>query len=144
MAEEISCRFPACWEKYMFEISSDWFSPGFEPHGHCFVDPLLWLYVALDFWIGFSLSYDPHRSGYLCTQQTRSCILLDVFNVQRFHLCLRHHASFGIGKLQRSRFTGWIAVLRRVTAGLSFVTAATLWSFREAVALASRGELENG
>jgi hypothetical protein len=109
----------------MFEISSDWLSPGFERHGHCFVDPLLW----------FSLSYDPHRSGYLCTQQTRSCILLDVFNVQRFHLCLRHHASFGIGKLQRSRFTGWIAVLRRVTAGLSF---------REAVALASRGELENG
>jgi hypothetical protein len=71
----------------MFEISSDWLSPGFERHGHCFVDPLLWLYVALDSWIAFSLSYDPHRSGYLCTQQTRSCILMDVFNVQRFHLC---------------------------------------------------------
>jgi hypothetical protein len=35
----------------MFEISSDWFSPGFEPHGHCFVDPLLWLYVASGSWI---------------------------------------------------------------------------------------------
>jgi hypothetical protein len=79
----------------VFEISSDWFSPGFEPHGHCFVDPLLWLYVASGSWIAFSLSYDTHRSGYLCTQQTRSCILLDVFNVQRFHLRLRHHASFG-------------------------------------------------
>jgi hypothetical protein len=127
----------------MFEISSDWFSPGFEPHGHCFVDPLLWLYVASGSWRAFSLSY-AHRSGYLCTQQTRSCILLDVFNVQRFHLCLRHHASFGNMEGLRSRFTGWIAVLRRVTAGLRVATAAKLWPFREALALASRGELENG
>jgi hypothetical protein len=43
----------------MFEISSDWLSPGFERHGHCFVDPLLWLYVALDSWIAFSLSMIP-------------------------------------------------------------------------------------
>ena len=46
----------------MFEISSDWFSPGFEPHGHCFVDPLLWLYVASGSWRAFSLSY-AHRSA---------------------------------------------------------------------------------
>jgi hypothetical protein len=146
MAEEISCRFPACWEKYMFEISSDWFSPGFEPHGHCFGDPLLWLYAGSGSWITFSLSYDTHRSGsgYLCKQQTRSCILLDLFNVQRFHFACGTTPGLGIWKLQRSRFTGWIAVRRRVTTGLSFVTAATLWSFREAVALASRGELENG
>ena len=128
----------------MFEISSDWFSPGFEPHGHCFVDPLLWLYVASGSWIAFSLSYDTRRSGYLCTQQTRSCILLDDLMFSGFIFACGTTPLLGIWKLQRSRFTGWIAVLRRVTAGLSSATAATLWPFREALVLASRGELENG
>ena len=93
----------------MFEISSDWLSPGFEPHGHCFVDPLLWLYVALDSWIAFSLSYDTHRSGYLCTQRTRSCILLDVFNVSGFIFAcgttprLEYGSSKGAGLLVGSQ-----------------------------------------
>jgi hypothetical protein len=106
----------------MFEISSDWFSPGFEPHGHCFVAPLLWLYVASDSWIAFSLSYVPIAVSFR----------------------LRHHASFGNMETPKEPVYWLDRSVKTGNCGSSVATAAKLWPFREVLALASRGELENG
>ncbi len=40
---------PCFCEKYMFEILSDWFSPGFEPHGPLFSLPEVATLVVCSF-----------------------------------------------------------------------------------------------
>ena len=80
----------------MFEIVSDWLSPGFELHGHCLVcqRPLLWLYVASVSLVTFSY-YMISIALVNFVSKRRDLAFNGVRIMFPAHFRLRHHATFG-------------------------------------------------
>jgi hypothetical protein len=99
----------------MFEILSDWFSPGSKPHGHCLLcpRPLLWLYVASVSLVTFSYYMISIALVNFVPKRRDLAFKRGAYNVPRpFSLAApRNFWEYGS------------------SAGLSITTAATLWLF---------------
>jgi PAS domain S-box-containing protein len=130
----------------MFESLSSFFaSAGFEPHGHCFLweKSLLWLYIISDSLIALSYYSIP--------------LALVVFVMKRrdlaFHWMFLMFGGFilacgtthvlGIWTLWRPVY--WLdGSVKAITAGLSLVTAVTLWPLNpKALSLPSPAQLKD-